>query len=551
MKTKKSILNLSLLIVSAIVISSCSARLDHVTTPQITTGSSDSVNTELPQQDSSISKNSSGAMIATPMYNSPSAASGASNIRPSIVSKIPMNEADKTKNNYFTNYGNNTFVLTQSDNKSTFSIDVDTASYTWLRKSLDNNLLVNKDAVRTEEYLNYFDYNYPKPVDGKFSINTDLVNSNLNSNTKIMRIGIQGKEIDNSVRKSANLTFVVDVSGSMGQENRLELVKKSLEILVNQLNNNDRIAIVVFGSDARIVLNATGIEQKVQIIQAIQSLKTEGSTNTEAGLRLGYSLAEKNFSSGEINRVILCSDGVANVGQVGPDAILSKIKQSSQSGINLSTVGFGMGNYNDTLMEKLADQGDGNYAYVDNIKEAQRIFVQNLTGTLQVIAKDTKIQFEFNPQVVKEYRLIGYEKRDIADKDFRNNNVDAGEVGSNQSVTALYELKLNDNVNSGKIGSIFLRYKDVDKGDNVIEVNKDVDLKDLTYFSNASSSTKLAISIAQYAENLKEGYWANQTNLNDILASTKQVNQELNSPDKVSELVNLMSKTISLKSSLK
>ncbi|MBC7475808.1 MAG: von Willebrand factor type A domain-containing protein, partial [Candidatus Sericytochromatia bacterium] len=495
MKTKKSILNLSLLIVSAIVINSCTTSTSTPNTPQVTAGSSDSASTTMPQPDSRIdSQNSAGATSATPMYNSPSSASGSA-INPSIVSKIPMNEENKTKNNYFTNYGNNPFVLTQNDNKSTFSIDVDTASYTWLRKSLDNNILVNKDAVRTEEYLNFFDYNYPKPIDGKFSINTDLVNSNLNSNTKIMRIGIQGKEIDNSIRKSANLTFVVDVSGSMSQENRLELVKNSLEILVNQLNNNDRIAIVVFGSDARVVLNATGIEQKDKIIQSIKALKTEGSTNTEAGLKLGYLLAEKNFSSGEINRVILCSDGVANVGQVGPDAILSKIKQSSQSGINLSTVGFGMGNYNDTLMEKLADQGDGNYAYVDNIKEAQRIFVQNLTGTLQVIAKDTKIQFQFNPQVVKEYRLIGYEKRDIADKDFRNNNVDAGEVGSNQSVTALYELKLNDNVNYGKIGSLFLRYKDVDKGDNVIEVNKDVDLKNLTDFSNASSSTKLAISV--------------------------------------------------------
>jgi Ca-activated chloride channel family protein len=461
-----------------------------------------------------------------------------------IAPTSPVVEEEKTKDNFFNNYGMNPFIQTEQDRLSTFAVDVDTAAYTWMRKSLFNNIMVNPSSVRTEEYINFFDYNYPKPDESKFTINTDLVNSPIEGqNTKLLRIGLQAKQISDENRKAAILTFVIDVSGSMDQENRLGLVKQSLNVLVGQLKASDKVAIVVFGSQARIVLEPTA--NKEDITDAINTLQTEGSTNTEAGLLKGYQLAEKNFTSGANNRIILCSDGVANVGVTGPDAMLAKIKQESESGISLSTVGFGMGNYNDVLMEQLADKGDGNYAYVDNLGEAQRIFAENLTGTLQVVAKDTKVQVNFNPEVVKEYRLLGYENRAVADNDFRNDQVDAGEVGSNHSVTALYELKLNDNV-SGDVANVSIRYKDVDNLNSVFEISKSVSSDQLKDFDKASPSFKLAVAVAEYAEILRGSEWSKVVKLTDVLQLAKDINSDLQQPEKVNEFVSLVNKAISL-----
>lgn len=562
MKLKKSVIVLSALMSS--IIFSCATPSATAPVASELSNNSQSVygdNTASGQSDktypsSAPTASASSASTLAPVYPvaTPSAApstaptNGAGIAAGVTVAPSPTNEESKTKDNFFQDYGMNPFVSTQTDKLSTFSIDVDTASYTWLRKSITNNILVSPDSVRTEEYINFFDYNYPKPENATFSVNNEVITSNTSDkNTRIVRFGIQGKDIDNTQRKSANLTFVIDISGSMNQENRLGLVKQSLELLVDQLNKDDKVSIVVFGSTARTVLEATGIDNKKTILTAIDNLETEGATNTEAGLLLGYSLAEKNFKAGSINRLVLCSDGVANVGETGPDAILKKIKSESESGINLSTVGFGMGNYNDVLMEKLADQGDGNYAYVDTIKEANRIFVQNLTGTLQVIAKDTKIQVEFNPDIVKEYRLIGYENRNIADSDFRNDQVDAGEVGAKQSVTALYEIKLNEGKTSGKIAGISLRYKDVDQANNVFEINKSVNLEDTKDFNNASDASKLAVTVAEYAEILKNGYWSTQFSLKDVLNQATQIDNNLGKPEKVDEFVSLVQKTINLK----
>jgi Ca-activated chloride channel family protein len=259
--------------------------------------------------------------------------------------------------------------------------------------------------------------------------------------TKLLRVGIQGQDIMPRNRKAAHLTLVIDISGSMNQPRRLDLVRQSLPLLVNQLGPNDKVGIVVYGSEARTLLPHT--DQKQAILNVIASLRSEGSTNAEAGLLKGFEEAAKVLRNDVSNRILLCSDGVANVGGDGPEAILARIKREAEKGIALSTVGFGLGDYNDTLMEQLANQGDGSYAYVDTMAEAQRIFVQNLTGTLQTIAKDVKIQVDFNPSVVAQYRLLGYENRDIKDVDFRNDAVDAGEVGSNHSVTALYELRFH------------------------------------------------------------------------------------------------------------
>jgi len=461
-----------------------------------------------------------------------------------------------TQDNFFKNYGVNPFVNTLTDHFSTFAVDVDTASYTWMRKSLlESNSLPVKDSVRTEEYVNYFNYNYPQPTEGKFSINTDVseaVFGEKNSGTKIIRIGLQGKTVEATNRKQAILTFVIDISGSMDMENRLGLVKKSLESLLDELDPNDKVGIVVFGSQARVLLDHKTVSSKDEIIKAINSLQTEGATNAEGGLKLGYQLANKAMVGGAINRVILCSDGVANVGQTDQDSILNTIKQASEGGINLSTIGFGMGNYNDVLMEQLADKGDGNYYYVDTLSEAQRVFKENLTGVLQVIAKDAKVQVDFNADVVKEYRLLGYENRDIADQDFRNDKVDAGEIGSGHSVTALYEVILkNNDATTGKIADVYLRYKDVDNYNSVIELNKAINMADMTGgFKSASPSFKLAVAVSKFAEILKGSYWAKDNNLETVLSLAMDAQDGLPKDEKINEFISLVQKAISLKANL-
>ncbi|MDQ2998529.1 MAG: von Willebrand factor type A domain-containing protein, partial [Chloroflexota bacterium] len=321
------------------------------------------------------------------------------------------------------------FVQTTADQLSTFALDVDTGAYTAARGYINAGQLPPPESARAEEFLNYFHYDYPAPQQGNFGIYVDAAPSPWGQgDTQIVRVGIQGRRIDDSQRKNAALTFVVDASGSMDRPSRLPLAKQALTLLVGELRENDSVAIVVFGSESHVVLQPTSAAQREIILQAIDSLSIEGATNIEGGLQMAYDLAASNFKPSAINRVILLTDGEANVGATGPDAILQTIHDQSAQGVLLSTVGFGMGDYNDPMLERLADTGNGNYAYVDTLDAARRIFVQNLTGTLQVIAKDAKVQVEFNPAVVASYRLIGYDNRAVADADFRNDTVDAGEV---------------------------------------------------------------------------------------------------------------------------
>lgn len=455
------------------------------------------------------------------------------------ISNPILPEEEKLKNNVFKDYGLNNFVSTQKDTLSTFGLDVDTASYTWMRKSVLNNFMVSKDSVRTEEYINYFDYDYIKPnQDNKFSITTDLFKV---KDTNVLKIGVQGLKIDNSQRKNVHISLVIDISGSMNQENRLALVKESVKILVKSLTDKDFISITVFGNQARTLLSYSNDKEK--IINIIDDLKTEGATNTEAGLNLGYTVAKQNYKTGYINKVILCSDGYANIGSTNPDILLNKIKQDAISGISLSTIGFGMGNYNDVLMEQLADKGDGSYSYVDTLKEADRIFTQNLTGTIQTIAKDAKMQVAFNPDIVSEYRLIGYENRDIADDDFRNDKVDSGDVGSGQSVTALYELKFKTNMNtSSNLANIFLRYKDIDQNLAIKEVSKDIKINDLVLFEQANNDSKLALSSAIYAEILKGSYWSQMFNFDNVIEYSSKIAQS----EKVKDFISLVNKAKTL-----
>ncbi len=458
-----------------------------------------------------------------------------------------------TKDNFFVDYGVNPFVDTLNDHLSTFSIDVDTASYTWMRKSIiEQNAIPDKKSVRVEEYINYFDYNYLLPTKDSFNINTEIANSPIgNENKKILRIGLQGKDLNDQKRKDAVLTFVVDVSGSMNLDTRLGLVKQSLELLIKQLKKDDKVGIVIFGSEARVLLEPKSVINESEILNAIRSLQTEGSTNTEAGLLQGFKLAQKYYKAGASNRVILCSDGVANVGETGPDVILQKIKEVNESGISLSTIGFGMGNYNDTLMEQLANKGDGYYAYVDNIKEAYRVFVENLNGSLQTIAKDVKIQVDFNPDTVRQYRLLGYENRDIKDQDFRNDKVDAGEVGINTSVTALYEVELRNNSDMDKIADISIRYKDSDDLNRVKEFTKVISTREInSNFSSSSYSFKLATSVALFAEILRHSYWGKDGSLSDVLRIARESKNGYDNTQKIDEFISIVDKASRLQNNL-
>ncbi len=333
----------------------------------------------------------------------------------------------------------------------------------------------------------------------------------------LLRIGIKGREISPQNRKPANLVFVIDVSGSMERENRLELVKKSLHLLLDQLTPADRVGIVVYGSTARTVLAPTSAAQRVTIRRAINALHTDGATNAEAGIRLGYQIAEGVFEPDKINRIILCSDGVANVGNTGPDTILDEIKRYVDRGITLTSVGFGMGNYNDVLMERLGNRGNGFYAYVDDLNEARRLFAENAVATLEVIARDVKIQVKFDSQTVRSYRLLGYENRDVADKDFRNDTVDGGEIGAGHTCTALYELKLNEQPTSDLAATVYIRYKNA-RGDEVDEVNHPFFLSACTGgFESASDDFRLAAAAAELAEILRGSYWAKGSNLNEVM----------------------------------
>jgi Ca-activated chloride channel family protein len=356
-----------------------------------------------------------------------------------------------------------------------------------------------------------------------------------------LRFGIQGYEVPEYARKPASLTFVIDVSGSMGQENRLGLVKQSLQMLVDRLRPDDTVAIVVYGSQARVVLYPTSGEDRNTILNTIYSLRTEGSTNAEAGLRLGYQMAMNAFRPDAINRVILCSDGVANVGQTGPDAILHTIRGYVEEGITLTSVGFGMGNFNDVLMEQLADNGNGNYAYVDDLDEAQKLFVEDLTSTLQVIALDAKVQVDFNPDVVAYYRLIGYENRDVADQDFRNDTVDAGEIGAGHSATALYAVMFRPNA-SGRIATVQLRWEDPDTH-QVTEINGNFNTWDLAQsFELADPRYQLAVVVAQYAEMLRHSPWAAETYASQLVEHAYRISSLLWDDTEVTEFASLVSR---------
>ncbi|PLX24166.1 MAG: hypothetical protein C0599_02930 [Salinivirgaceae bacterium] len=324
---------------------------------------------------------------------------------------------------------------------STFSIDVDAASYANVRRFLNNGNRPPKDAVRIEEMINYFNYDYPQPDNSDpFSINTEVNACPWNENNLLLHVGIQGQKLNMEDLPPSNIVFLLDVSGSMSSPNKLPLLKKSFELLLKQLDEEDRVAIVVYAGSSGLVLPSTSGDQKEKILQALNNLQAGGSTAGAAGLRLAYKVAAENFIKKGNNRIILATDGDFNVG-ISSDAEMERlIEKERDRGVFMSVLGFGMGNYQDSKMETIADKGNGNYAYIDNILEAKKVLVNEFGGTMFTIAKDVKIQIEFNPAVVASYRLIGYENRLLNNEDFADDKKDAGELGSGHTVTALYEI---------------------------------------------------------------------------------------------------------------
>ncbi|MFV0257492.1 MAG: von Willebrand factor type A domain-containing protein [Acidimicrobiales bacterium] len=378
-------------------------------------------------------------------------------------------EPGVTDDTTFDDAGDTGFVPTSTDPQSTFGMDVDTGSYTVGRRLISEGYLPPADSVRPEEWINAFDYDDPVPTDDDFSITTTVGAAPFTDDgTLLARIGLQTRTIPDEDRPPAALTWVIDTSGSMDIRERLGLVKESLELLVESLDDDDTIAIVTYGNDSRPQLEPTPVSDADAIYDAIDELEAGGGTNMEAGLLLGYDQAREAYRDDAVNAVILASDGVANIGLDEGEPLADRIREEGNDGIHLVTVGFGMGNYNDALMEQLADTGDGMYAYVDTIDEAERLFVEDLTPTLTPVAGDAKVQVSFDADVVASYRLIGYENRALADEDFTDDTVDAGELGAGHAVTALYEIRLHDGVDPGSdpaLGDVSIRWESVADGE--------------------------------------------------------------------------------------
>ncbi len=444
--------------------------------------------------------------------------------------------------------GVNPFTPTDRDRSSTFGLDVDTASYAIAQRYVHDGNLPDPASVRVEEFVNAFDHDYPAPDEGTFAIYADGGPSPfLARDEMLLRVGVKAREVRDRARQDAALTFVVDTSGSMAREDRLALVQQALTLLVDKLGPRDTVAIVSYGSEARVVLEPTSIRDSDRIVEAVNSLAINGSTNAEAGLGLGYQLAADTFREGAINRVILASDGVANVGSTDPQAILRDISWDASLGIQLVTVGFGMGNYNDVLMEQLADKGDGFYAYVNTLDDARTLFDDQLTSTLQAVALDARAQVEFDPSIVESYRLIGYENRAIDDGSFRDDSVDAGAIGAGHAVTALYALRLTgEGRGMDRIGTVHLRWTEPEGG-KASETALDVRVSDLaTDFRATKASFQLDAVVAAAAEVFRQSRWARDYTTADVADVADGLHDGLPSSQQVEEFLRMLDDAASL-----
>jgi Ca-activated chloride channel family protein len=426
--------------------------------------------------------------------------------------------ADGAGGEAYHDWGRNPWVDAAKDHLSTFAADVDTASYTIARRKLTEGTLPPPAAVRVEEFVNYFRYAFPAPTgETPFAVAMDAAPSPLSPGRHIVRVGVATKPIAKSDRKPAHLVFLVDVSGSMASPDKLELAKQSLRILTNNLNDGDTVSLVTYAGDSRVVLAPTGLDHKTQILEAIDQLRTGGSTAMASGIDLAYQQAMRGLRPGSISRVIVCTDGDANVGSHTHAEILAIIAGRAKEGVTLSTIGFGMGNYKDALMEQLADKGNGNNFYIDSLAAAKKVFQEQLGSMLEVVAKDVKLQVDFDPALVARYRLVGYENRDIKDEDFRNDKVDAGQVGAGHQVTALYEVELTakGKLSQAPLGGIRIRHKPP-RGEHATEAAFPMIGGTAVAFAAAPSDLRFAFAVAAFADVLRNGQDAEHWSLSQI-----------------------------------
>ena len=451
-----------------------------------------------------------------------------------------------TKNGYTLNTSRETykaideggFKKTAKDPVTTFSADVDRASYSNVRRMLNYGQKPHKDAVRIEELINYFDYNYTPPAEGSktpLNATTTLSSCPWNPDNYLLRIGLQAKKIDLTKAPPSNIVFLIDTSGSMDEPNKMPLLKASFKLLLDNLRPEDRIAIVVYASQTGIALPSTPAKEKEKISKVIDDLVASGSTAGGAGLQTAYEVAEKNFLPKGNNRIILATDGDFNVGISSRDELQRLVEEKRNNGIYISVLGYGMGNYRDDMVETIANKGNGNYAYIDNLTEAKKVLVNEFGGTLYTVAKDVKLQLEFNPQYVKEYRLVGYENRTLANEDFEDDKKDAGEIGAGHTVTALYELiptkgattdglRYQKQVKEGfanELAFLKIRYKDpVVKDAKSVEESTPIPFT-LTDFSQTDDDYRFAAAVAEWGMLLRNSKYKAKSSYKQVIDLAK------------------------------
>lgn len=464
-------------------------------------------------------------------------------------------------NEEYTEYIESGFKDPNKEPLSTFSADVDTASYSNVRRLIEDSQTIPDGAVRIEEFINYFDYDYPEPQGGDaFSTYVELADCPWDSSSKLMMIGLQGKNFEEEEAPPSNLVFLIDSSGSMSSYNKLPLVQSAFSMLAENLTKYDRISIVTYANSSSTLLKGANGNDKDEILEALYSITAEGGTNGEGGIETAYEIAEKYFIEGGNNRVIIATDGDLNIGASTGEELTKLIESKRDKGIYLSVLGFGTDNIKDSRLEALADNGNGNYSYIDSIEEAQRVLVMEMSGTLHTIAKDVKIQLEFNPSQVSSYRLIGYDNRLMDAHDFVDTTKDAGEVGTGHSVTALYEIKLADT--AGTYDGIELEFasEHYDTPEQLLtssakrtelcklsvaykdpETEKDLTLSTMfgmeKYSENASDSMKLAGAVAEFAMLLKDSQFKGNSSYIQALNTVEALDS---SDEKISELYTLI-----------
>ncbi len=470
-------------------------------------------------------------------YAKPSSPISASKIRVDDLSAhIPYQTSNTERYN---SYNENKRISTLTEPISTFSIDVDTGSYTNARRFLSQGILPPRDAVRVEEFINYFDYDYPLQHEKPFNLSYEVAPSPFNSKVLLLKLGIKAKDIKQS-DKPWNLVFLVDVSGSMSDPNKLELVKRSLKILVQQMQEKDRIALVTYAGNAGLALDSAEKKDQAKILSAIEALGASGSTNGAGGINMAYDVAKKHFIKGGVNRVILATDGDFNVGVSNQSELIKLIEEKRESGITLTTVGVGAANIQEGTMEQLANKGNGNYFYLDSFDEARKVFETDLMGTIEVVAKDVKLQIEFNPSHVAQYRLIGYENRALAKEDFNNDKIDAGEIGAGHTVTALYELILSGSelakelsvesryqkpaevkqeippTLSSELAFLKIRFKEPEGSTSQL-LNFPIEKNTIEDSSATSADFRFSSAVGMFAELLRGGVFTGTTSFSDVI----------------------------------